>query len=178
MLQPLFRKWWVVLAQGVLLILLSVFIFNNPTAVLAGISLWFGIIILAAGLLGIINLLINKKERESMSLVWSILTFIFGLVLLTHLVAAMATLSILFGLWILVSGILLIKYGWPLKAENQSGWIMVVIGVLSVLAAVLVIFNIAAGAVVISTLLGLQVLFTGISLVLLSFAKKMAKASV
>jgi uncharacterized membrane protein HdeD (DUF308 family) len=46
------------------------------------------------------------------------------------------------------------------------------------LAAVLIIFNIAMGAIAISTILGLQVLFTGISLVLLSFAKKMAKASV
>ena len=36
----------------------------------------------------------------------------------------------------------------------------------------MIIFNIGTGAVGISTLLGLQVLLTGIALVLLSFAKK------
>jgi len=40
MLQLLFRKWWVVLLQGVLLIILSIYIFQNPVEVLAGISVW------------------------------------------------------------------------------------------------------------------------------------------
>jgi uncharacterized membrane protein HdeD (DUF308 family) len=176
MLQPLFRKWWVVFIQGVLLILLSIFIFNNSKAVLAGISFWFGILVLVAGLLGIINLLINKEERRSMSLVWSILTFIFGLIILTHLVAAMATLSVVFGFWVLVSGILLVRNGWSLKSESSIGWIMVVGGILSIIAALLMIFNMAMGAIAISTILGFQVLFTGISLILLSTAKRMVKA--
>ena len=50
---------------------------------------------------------------------------------------------------------------------------MVIAGILSVVAAVMIIFNIGTGAVAISTLFGLQVLLTGIALVLLSFAKKM-----
>ena len=49
---------------------------------------------------------------------------------------------------------------------------MVIAGVLSVVAAVMMVFNIGTGAVGISTLLGLQVLLTGIALVLLSFTKK------
>ena len=49
MLQLLFRKWWVVLLQGVLLIILSIYIFQNPVAVLAGISFWCGLLVLAAG---------------------------------------------------------------------------------------------------------------------------------
>jgi uncharacterized membrane protein HdeD (DUF308 family) len=65
MLKLLFRKWWVVLLQGILLIILSVYIFQNPVAVLTGISFWFGLVVLATGLLGIIGwwLLINQKEK-------------------------------------------------------------------------------------------------------------------
>src|SRR5438034_3259541 len=75
MLQLLFRKWWVVLLQGILLIILSIYIFQNPVEVLAGISLWFGLLVLAAGVLGIIGwLAADKPEREGMSLFWSILT--------------------------------------------------------------------------------------------------------
>lgn len=49
---------------------------------------------------------------------------------------------------------------------------MLVAGILSGLAALMIIFNMGAGAVGISTLLGLQVLITGIALVILSFAKR------
>ena len=50
MLQLLFRKWWVVLLQGILLIILSFYIFQHPVEVLTGISLWCGLLVLGAGL--------------------------------------------------------------------------------------------------------------------------------
>jgi uncharacterized membrane protein HdeD (DUF308 family) len=49
---------------------------------------------------------------------------------------------------------------------------MVIVGVLSVIAAVMMIFDIGAGAIGIATLLGLSILLTGIALVLLALAKK------
>ena len=141
--------------------------------VLAGISLWFGVLVLAAGLLGIIAwLAADKPEREGMSLFWSILTAAFGLLMLLHLLATMKTLTVIFGLWMLVTGLLLVQSGWSLRSKNSFGWIMVIAGVLSAVAAVMMVFNIGTGAVGISTLLGLQVLLTGIALVLLSFVKK------
>jgi uncharacterized membrane protein HdeD (DUF308 family) len=173
MLQLLFRKWWVVLLQGILLIILSIYIFQNPVEVLAGISFWFGLVVLVTGLLGIIGwLAADKPEREGMSLFWSILTAAFGLLMLLHLLVTMKTLTVIFGLWMLITGLLLVQSGWLLKSRNSFGWIMVIAGVLSVVAAVMMVFNIGTGAVGISTLLGLQVLLTGIALVLLSFTKK------
>ena len=173
MLQLLFRKWWVVLLQGLLLIILSVYIFQNPVAVLTGISFWFGLVVLATGLLGIIGwLAADKPEREGMSLFWSIVTAAFGLLMLLHLFATMKILTVIFGLWMLVTGVLLAQSGWSLKGKNSFGWAMVIAGVLSAVAAVMMIFNVGTGAVGISTLLGLQVLLTGIALLLLSLAKK------
>jgi uncharacterized membrane protein HdeD (DUF308 family) len=179
MAQSLLKKWWVVLIQGILLIILSLFIFSNPAAVLAGISFWFGILVLSAGLIGIINwIAATKEERESMSLIWSILTLIFGFILITHLVATMATISMIFGWWVLACGILLISNGWSVKSANSAGWVMVVVGILAVLASVFMIFNIGAGAIAISTLLGWSVLLTGIALIVLSFVLKSLKPSV
>ena len=63
MLQLLSRKWRVLLLQGILLIILSIYIFQNPVVVLTGISLWSGLVVLATGLLGIIA---DKPEREGM----------------------------------------------------------------------------------------------------------------
>ena len=107
-----------------------------------------------------------------MSLFWSILTAAFGLLMLLHLLVTMKTLTVIFGLWMLITGLLLVQSGWSLRGRNSFGWIMVIAGVLSAVAAVMMVFNIGTGAVGISTLLGLQVLLTGIALVLLSFTKK------
>jgi len=173
MLQAIFKKWWLILIQGILLIILSIYIFNNPVTVLAGLSFWFGLIVLIAGLLGIIAWFsADKSGKESMSLFWSIVTAAFGLWLLLNLSATMKTLTIVFGLWMLITGIHLIQSGWSLKKENGLGWIMVVVGVLSAVVAVMIIFNMGMGAAGISTLLGLQVLLTGIALVILSFVKR------
>ena len=148
MFQLLFRKWWVVLLQGILLIILSIYIFQNPVEVLTGISFWFGLVVLATGLLGTIGwLAADKPEREGMSLFWSILTAAFGLLMLLHLFATMKILTVIFGLWMLLTGLLLAQSGWSLKRENSFGWAMVIAGVLSVVAAVMMIFNVGTGAV-------------------------------
>ncbi len=173
MLQQLLRKWWVILLQGALLIILAIYIFNNPVEVLAGISLWFGLLVLAAGILGVIAwLAADKTEKENMSILWSIVTICFGLLMLTHLLTTMKTITVIFGLWMLVTGVLLTQSGMSVKKENSLGWVLVITGVFSILAAIMIIFNIGTGAVGISTLLGLQVLLTGIGLVILAFAKK------
>ena len=174
MLQLLFRKWWVILLQGILLIILSFYIFQHPIEVLSGISLWCGLLVLAAGLLGITAWLAgDKAEREGMSLLWSILTAAFGLLMILKLMATMKMLTVIFGLWMLLTGLFLIQSGWSLRSRNSLGWTMVLAGVLSAVAAVMMVFHIGTGAVGISTLLALQVLLTGLALVLLSFAKKM-----
>jgi uncharacterized membrane protein HdeD (DUF308 family) len=173
MLRLLLRKWWVILLQGILLIITSICIFNNPVEVLAGISFWFGILVLAAGLLGVVGWIVaDKEEKEGMSILWSILTVVFGLLMLLNLSSTMKSLTVIFGLWVLITGIHLIQSGWSFKNKNSLGWVMVIAGVLSAIAAVMMIFNIGTGAVGISTLLGLQVLLAGIALIVLSFVKK------
>jgi uncharacterized membrane protein HdeD (DUF308 family) len=175
MLQFLSKKWWLILIQGILLIILSIYIFNNPVTVLAGISIWFGILVFAAGVLGIIAFFTaDKAEKENTSLLWSIVTAAVGFFMLMNLIATMKTMTVIFGLWMLVTGFHLIQSGWSLRKDNSLGWLMVVAGLLSAIVALMIIFNIGTGAVGISTLLGLQVLLTGIALVILSFVKKAA----
>jgi len=179
MSQTLTKKWWLILLQGILLIVLSFYIIKNPAGVLAGISFWFGLMVLTAGLLGIIAWLASSKaERENMSLLWAIVTFVLGLLLLFNLLATMKTLTVIFGLWCLLSGLFLLNTGWSLKKINSTGWVMVIAGLLCVVAAVMMITNIGSGAIAISTLLGLQLLFAGIALVLLSLAKRMVVKTV
>lgn len=122
MLQLIFRKWWLILIQGILLIVLSIYIFNNPVTVLAGLSLWFGLLVLVAGIIGIIAWVsANKTGKENMSLLWSTITAIFGIWLLMNMSATMKSLTVVFGLWMLVTGIHLVQSGWSLKKIAWDG---------------------------------------------------------
>ncbi len=173
MLNTMLKKWWVILIQGILLFILGIFIFNNPAEVLAGISLWFGIIILITGVVGILGwIFAGSGERDGWSLFWSLLTAVFGIIILMNLLAAMKAVTIIFGLWVLFTGFNLTSSGWALKKENAIGWFLFIIGLLAIIAGLMMIFNIGSGAAGIATILGLSVLLSGIALIFLSFAKK------
>lgn len=174
MLKFLFRRWWVLLVQGILLLMLAILIFNNPLDVLAGLSVWVGILVLFAGVAGVFAWFgAEKDEREAGSLLWSIITLLFGIVLLANLLVTMKALTILFGVWLLIGGIHLIQSGFALRRETSSpGILIIVTGVLAVIVSLATIFNIGTGAVTISIILGLQVLLIGIAFVILAFVKK------
>lgn len=169
----MFKKWWVLLIQGILMFLLGIFIFRNPAEVLAGISLWFGILILLTGITGIFGWLFGGKEtRESSSLLWSIVSVLFGLFVLMNLLATMKAITILFGIWVILTGFSLLSTGWKIKGDSFTGWILLIVGLLSLVAGLMMIFNIVSGAEGVATILGIQVTLTGVALILLSFVKK------
>lgn len=172
----MFKKWWVILIQGILMVILGIIIFNNPEEALAGISLWLGILITLTGLTGILGwIFAGKEHRETGSLIWSIISLLVGLYTLMNLLAAMKAITIIFGVWVLFTGFSLIKSGWTLKNETIIGWIILVVGIFSLIAGLMMIFNLGAGAEGVSFILGLQVIAAGIALMLFSFVKKSVK---
>ena len=167
------KKWWVILLQGILMFILGLFIFSNPVEVLAGISLWFGIIILVTGVIGVFGwIFAGSGERDTGSLLWSLLSALFGILILSNLLVAMKAVTIIFGLWVLLTGLSLAANGWSLKKESSMGWFLLIVGILGIIAGFMMILNLGSGAAGIATILGITILLTGIALILLSFAKK------
>ncbi|MBK8380326.1 MAG: DUF308 domain-containing protein [Ignavibacteria bacterium] len=79
----MFKKWWVLLIQGIIMLILGIYILNNPVEMLAGISLWIGILILFTGILGIFGwIFAGKEHRDTGALIWSLLSVVFGLIIL------------------------------------------------------------------------------------------------
>jgi uncharacterized membrane protein HdeD (DUF308 family) len=173
MLNTMLKKWWVILLQGILMFILGLFIFSNPVDVLAGISLWFGIIILVTGVIGVFGwIFAGSGERDMGSLIWSLLSALFGFLILSNMLVAMKAVTIIFGLWVLLTGFNLSANGWSLKKESGMGWFLLIVGILGIVAGLMMIMNMGSGAAGIATILGLTVILTGIALILLSFAKK------
>jgi uncharacterized membrane protein HdeD (DUF308 family) len=173
MLQLLFKKWWMLLIQGILLIILAFYAFNNPGTMLVGLSFWLGILVFGTGIAGIIAYFsAEKAERENMSLMWSILSVLFGLLMLGNMLVTMKMITLLFGIWMLATGAMLAQWGWDARKQTNLGWVMLITGILSAVAGIMMLFNMGMAAVGISTLLGLQALFAGLGFIVFSLVKR------
>jgi len=170
--KPIIKKWWMGLVQGIILIILSIYIFNNPLNALKGISVWIGILILFTGLVGITSWLgADRDKREYSSLLWSFLTIVFGIVMLLNLFATTRIVAILFGLWMAFLGLHFIEQGIVFMKHQQLRWVTVIAGVICIIAAIVLIFDLGTG-IGASLFIGVLILFSGIALVFISFARK------
>ena len=170
--KPATRAWWLPLIQGIMLIILSIYIFNNPLDAMKGISVWIGILILFTGVVGMISWF-SADKRENSALLWSILTIAFGIVLLLNLFTTSKIVTILFGLWMVFLGLHFIESGLVFMKHKPFRWATVFAGVLCIVAAGVLIFGWTTGSGV-NLFIGVQILLTGITLVIFSFAKKEA----
>ncbi len=172
-METLLRKWWVILLQGILLIVLSIYVFNHPGATLVGLSFWISLLILLAGVAGIIGWFLSEKnQREPFGLVWSIFSALFGVLLLSRIGFAMDMFTNLLGFWMVLIGVWLAQEGWGKRNAGAMGWVTLIAGLLSIVTGLMVIFNIVLGAIAVSTLVGLQMLLAGIGLIVLAFVKR------
>lgn len=170
--KPIKRKWWVALIQGIVLIILSIYIFNNPLNALKGISMWIGILIFFTGIIGIISwFAADRSGREFSALLWSALTIAFGIVLLLNLFTTTRIVEILFGLWMVFLGLHFIEQGIVFMKHQSFRWVTVIAGGLCLLAAVVLIFDLGTG-IGASLFIGVQLLLGGIALIFISFARK------
>ena len=173
MLKLLVRKWWVVLLQGIVLLFLSLYIFMNPLTVLTSVSIWLGLLIFISGVIALFTSFSNDKaEHKGMLILWSLVTLVFGFLLLTNILVTMKAITLIFGLWMLVGALRFIAAGWVIRSENSLGWMIILTGVLSLFAAVMVMTDLGTASFGISLLLGLQVLIAAIALIILAFVKK------
>jgi uncharacterized membrane protein HdeD (DUF308 family) len=170
--KPIIRPWWVAMIQGIALIIMSIYVLNNPLNALKGISVWIGVLIFFTGIVGIISwLFADRDAREFGSLIWSLITFVLGILMLMHLFATTRMITILFGLWMVFLGLHFIESGLIFKKHQPFRWTTVIAGLICIFAAVVLIFNLGTGAGA-SLFIGVQMLLGGIALIIISFARK------
>jgi uncharacterized membrane protein HdeD (DUF308 family) len=168
-----FRNWWVILIQGILLILLSLFIFNNPGIVLASLALWLGIIVLASGLYGVIAFFgTSTNDRDQITLFGSIAMAIIGFMMISKLIIGMIAINIAFGSLVSVVGLALLSGSWKGRQQFSTWWVIAIVGLAILVIGIKSIFDVRAGAQNISSLLGIAILLSGLGLVWLSFLKR------
>ena len=172
-MQTLMPKWWLILLQGLLLIVLGTLVYKHPGTTLIALVFWISVIILAAGIAGIVAWLIDTaKQREASVLIWGIISMAVGIIFLTRTDVAMNLLTNLLGIWMIITGAWLAMAGRSHRLQGSRGWLVMVGGLFSIFAGTIVIFDFTSGAVAVSAIIGTQLVFAGIALIALALIKR------
>jgi uncharacterized membrane protein HdeD (DUF308 family) len=169
----LLRSWKGLLVQGAAMIVLSLFIFGSPEAVLGVMAFWLGVGVIIGALAGIIAYFYAPKEdRDLFTLTGSIATLIVGILMISKILFTIKAITIVFGLLAAFFGLVLIVGSWKGRKTWSLWWLVALTGICSVVTGLKSCMDIYSGAQSISNLVGIAVLVSGIGLVCLAFLKR------
>lgn len=139
MLQALTKNWWVVVLQGVLLILFAILLFAKPGLSALSLAIWFAALLAVDGLFTLITTLSNWKQEEErwLLVIYGLLSIALGVLLFRAPEVTELFMALTFAFWFIFSGIARIAIAIQLRKEmTGEGW-LILGGVLSVLFGII-----------------------------------------
>ena len=127
----------------VLIILLGVFLVVRPFSGLRGCEIAFSAMLIISGMVALFDSTAKKiMSIFNLSLIYGVLSVILGLLIVFNPLALANIVTICFGIWTLLSGILKISYAINLKNGKEESWSVTMgIGIITSIVGFLIIFN-------------------------------------
>jgi uncharacterized membrane protein HdeD (DUF308 family) len=163
------RHWWVFLLRGLLFIMLGVYMLSTPGTSYLALSLLFGAVVLIAGIIELLHVIANNQMRgKSLRIVSGIIDVVIGSILVSDISLSMSMLPLILSVWFLIRGLSLFSFA---AVTRHPGW-LIAGGVLTVIIAILMIFNPVLGAMTIVAWTSAAFILVGIFNGLLAFRLK------
>jgi uncharacterized membrane protein HdeD (DUF308 family) len=168
MLHTLATNWWALALRGLVAVLFGLLTFILPGITLVTLVLLFGAYALADGIFNVIAFFRVASHQWAL-LVEGVIGIIAGI--LTFALPAITAIVLLYliAFWAIFTGIFEIIAGIRLRKAITNEWLLLVMGVLSVLFGVLILFAPGAGALAIVLWIGAYALVFGVFLLALAF---------
>lgn len=151
--------------KGIILIVLSYFIFSHPVSAMVGLALYIGISLLITGALLVILAISERKTEDNWGwkLAEGVIDLIFAFVLLSNPEITAAVFPFIVGFWMMVYGVMLFAGSFKLKKDGNKSWFLSMVGgILTVMFGYFITGNILAGAVTITIWISMGVFIFGI----------------
>jgi len=171
MLARLGAHWWVFLLRGILALALGIAIPFFPGAAIFAIAILFGAYALVDGVFAIVAAVrMNHGEsRWPWLIVEGVLGVVVGLITFFAPLATIVGLAYLVGFWFVVTGILSVVTGVRMRGHLANEILLIVVGLLSVFAGVVVYFTPSLGLFVLVWTISVYAILAGIVFVALAF---------
>jgi len=164
------RSWWVFLIGGTASVIFGVMAFTNPGIALYVLAIFFAAYILVDGAVNVWGALQNRGEDGWIALLlFGALGFLFGAYALAVPPLSMIALVYVIAFFAMANGLTSLYLGWKVRKEITTEWILYLSGALSVLFALLVLFQPAVGGIAIAYVIGVWAVIVGLLRIYFAF---------
>ena len=165
MMKVLNNIWWLILIRGIIFLILAFVIFKHPINAILGLSIYISISLLFTGITQIITAFGSKDTHKNWYwiLAVGVIDIVFAFVLLSNPVITAATLPFVVGFWVIVYGVMTFVNAFQDKKDGVPNWWLSIIGgLVAIFIGFVLTNNLLAGALVITSWLGIGFLLAGI----------------
>ncbi|MCB0237010.1 MAG: DUF308 domain-containing protein [Anaerolineae bacterium] len=170
-------RWWIILVEGILAIILGLFLLASPVKTAAALTLALGIYWIIIGILDLVSLF-RDRTAWGWRLFIGIIALLAGLVIVSGFIGndrplaeALATTAAVGVAFAWVIGFMAVIYGIValIAAFRGGGWGAAIMGVLGILFGLLILGNTLIAAASLPIALGILFIFGGIFMLVVAF---------
>jgi uncharacterized membrane protein HdeD (DUF308 family) len=171
MIETLRRHWWVSVIRGLAAIVFGVIAFAYPGLTLATLVLLFGAWVLIDGVFRVAGAIAGRASDPEWGfhLIIGIVGIIIGFLTFNAPLITALALIIYIAAWALMIGAVEIALAIKLRREIKGEWFLILMGLASILFAVLLLWNPAPGALALVWLIASYAIVFGILGVIFGF---------
>jgi len=164
MIETLKRHWWVPVIRGIAAIIFGVIAFTHPVMAIATLVLFFGAWVLIDGIFRLVSAIGHRSSDPDWG--WQLVIGIMGIIvgLLTFHAPRVTALALVIYIaaWALMIGASEIVMAVKLRHEIKGEWFLILMGLASIIFAVLLLWNPVAGAAAVIWLIAWYAVVLGI----------------
>jgi uncharacterized membrane protein HdeD (DUF308 family) len=168
MLHSLTKNWWALALRGLVAVLFGLFTFFVPGITLVTLVLLFGAYALVDGIFNVIAFFRVAAHHWAL-LLEGVIGIIVGILTFAWPAITAIVLLYLIAFWAIFTGIFEIIAGIRLRKVIANEWLLLLVGVLSVLFGILILFAPGVGALAIVLWIGAYAFVFGILMLALAF---------
>ena len=168
MLHTLAANWWALALRGLVAVLFGLLTFFLPGITLVTLVLLFGAYALVDGVFNVIAFFRVASHQWAL-LIEGVIGIIAGILTFAWPAITAIVLLYVIAFWAILTGVFEIVAGIRLRKVITNEWLLLVMGVLSFLFGLLILFAPGAGALAIVLWIGAYALVFGIFLLALAF---------
>lgn len=128
--------------SSILFIVIGLLLFFKPGDTLKTISYVIGGLILVFGIFGVARYTKSEKKGLNFDLIYAILSFIAGLIIVCNPEALASIIPIILGIWIVINSAIKIQYSFYIKTNTSKKWVVTLtMSLITLVCGIILLFN-------------------------------------
>ncbi len=171
LIETLKRHWWVSVLRGIAAVVFGVMAFVYPGLTAAVLVLLFGAWVLVDGVFRVIGAIAGRASDPDwgLNLIIGIIGIIIGLLTFHAPQITALALVIYIAVWALMIGATEIALAIKLRREIKGEWFLILMGLLSIVFAIMLLWNPLPGALALVWLIGSYAIVFGVLGIIFGF---------